>query len=149
NGENVFILSVFKTFCTVHFFNGVLLKDEEKVLTSHGDYQQSSRIIKFKSEEDVKRLEPIVRSYMIEAIDNAKNSIKPNKEKITKVIPYPIELLEVFEEMPRLKEAFKNLTPGRRKAYLLYYNDGKQRQTRLNRIYKYIDQILDGKGMAE
>ena len=149
NGENVFILSVFKTFCTVHFFNGVLLKDEEKVLTSHGDYQQASRIIKFKSLEEVQRLEPIVRSYMIEAIENAKQGIKPEKEKIIKVVPYPSELLEVFEEMPRFKEAFDNLTPGRRKAYLLYYNDGKQRQTRINRIHKYIDKILDGKGMAE
>ncbi|MBN3491081.1 YdeI/OmpD-associated family protein [Acholeplasma equirhinis] len=148
--KNVFILSIFKNYFTVNFFNGILLKDEKKILTSHGDFQQSSRIIRMQSLEEAKRLEQIIKAYMIEAIENELKGLKPAKEQIEKAMPeYPSELIDVFQELPRFKEAFEKLTPGRKKAYLLYYNDAKQRETRIKRIYKYVDQILDGKGMTE
>src|SRR5690606_20877932 len=148
--KNVFILSIFKNYFTVNFFNGILLKDEKKILTSHGDFQQSSRIIRMQSLEEVKRLAETIKEYMIEAIENELKGLKPAKEQIEKAMPeYPSELIDVFQELPRFKEAFEKLTPGRKKAYLLYYNDAKQRETRIKRIYKYVDQILDGKGMTE
>ncbi|EUJ45230.1 hypothetical protein PRIP_05168 [Listeria riparia FSL S10-1204] len=51
--------------------------------------------------------------------------------------------------MPALKEAFKKLTPGRQRAYLLYFAAPKQSKTRVARIDKYTDRILDGIGLND
>jgi uncharacterized protein YdeI (YjbR/CyaY-like superfamily) len=61
----------------------------------------------------------------------------------------PIEFENVLENMPELKTAFKSLTPGRQRAYLLYFSSAKQPQTRAARIEKYTQQILNGKGLDD
>jgi uncharacterized protein YdeI (YjbR/CyaY-like superfamily) len=58
----------------------------------------------------------------------------------------PQEFQIVLDEMPDLKTAFESLTPGRQRGYLLFFSAPKQAKTRENRIEKYIQQILDGKG---
>ena len=45
--------------------------------------------------------------------------------------------------------AFEALTPGRRRAYLLYFSAAKQSKTRTSRIEKWIQNILNGKGMDD
>ena len=52
-------------------------------------------------------------------------------------------------KMPALKTAFEALTPGRQRAYLLYFSAAKQSKTRESRVEKYIQQILDGKGLDD
>ena len=51
--------------------------------------------------------------------------------------------------MPALKTAFNALTPGRQRAYLLYFSAAKQSQTRELRIEKCMPQILKGKGLND
>jgi uncharacterized protein YdeI (YjbR/CyaY-like superfamily) len=51
--------------------------------------------------------------------------------------------------MPELKKAFHSLTPGRQRGYLLYFSAAKQAKTRESRIEKYIQPILDGKGLED
>ena len=51
--------------------------------------------------------------------------------------------------MPKLKMAFNALTPGRQRAYLLYFASAKQVKTRTDRVKKYIPQILAGKGLDD
>jgi uncharacterized protein YdeI (YjbR/CyaY-like superfamily) len=48
-----------------------------------------------------------------------------------------------------LKTAFDALTPGRQRAYILYFSAPKQSTTRESRVGKYIQQILNGKGMND
>jgi uncharacterized protein YdeI (YjbR/CyaY-like superfamily) len=48
-----------------------------------------------------------------------------------------------------LKTAFEALTPGRQRAYLLYFSAPKQSKTRESRIEKYMQQILNGKGLND
>jgi uncharacterized protein YdeI (YjbR/CyaY-like superfamily) len=48
-----------------------------------------------------------------------------------------------------LKEAFQALTPGRQRAYLLYFSSAKQSKTRTSRIEKCIPEILNGKGLND
>jgi len=48
-----------------------------------------------------------------------------------------------------LSEAFYGLTPGRQRAYLLYFGAPKQSKTRAERVEKYIEQILNGKGLND
>ena len=47
------------------------------------------------------------------------------------------------------QEAFEKLTPGRRRAYLMFFTAAKQSATRTARIEKYQDRILDGKGIND
>ncbi|MGB4839308.1 MAG: YdeI/OmpD-associated family protein [Saprospiraceae bacterium] len=51
--------------------------------------------------------------------------------------------------MPELKTAFKALTPGRQRGYLLYFSGAKQFKTREARIEKYLQHILNGKGLDD
>ena len=51
--------------------------------------------------------------------------------------------------MPSFKTAFESLTPGRQRAYHLYFSAPKQSKTREARIEKYIQQILNGKGLND
>ena len=47
------------------------------------------------------------------------------------------------------KTAFEALTPGRQRAYKLFFSAAKQTQTRETRIEKYTPRILNGKGLND
>ena len=66
-----------------------------------------------------------------------------------RVLEFPEELKNKFEEDPDLAAAFHALTPGRQRAYTLYFSAPKQSKTRDSRIEKYVPRILDGKGMND
>jgi uncharacterized protein YdeI (YjbR/CyaY-like superfamily) len=61
----------------------------------------------------------------------------------------PEELLNKFDEIPALKTAFYALTPGRQRAYILHFSEPKQSKTRESRIEKWLQQILNGKGLND
>jgi uncharacterized protein YdeI (YjbR/CyaY-like superfamily) len=48
-----------------------------------------------------------------------------------------------------LKTAFDALTPGRQRAYILYFSEPKQSKTRESRVEKCKQQILNGKGLND
>ena len=50
----------------------------------------------------------------------------------------PEELKEKFRMMPELEAAFLQLTPGRQRAYLMFFSQAKQSETRVSRIEKYV-----------
>ena len=54
-----------------------------------------------------------------------------------------------LDEMPALKSAFEALTPGRQRAYLLHFAAPKKTETRLSRIEKCVQAILNGKGLND
>ena len=64
-------------------------------------------------------------------------------------LEYPEELIDMLEEVPGLQDAFESLTPGRQRAYVLYFSAAKQSKTRTSRIEKCVPQILDGKGLND
>jgi len=41
------------------------------------------------------------------------------------------------------------LTPGRQRAYIFHFSQPKQSKTREARIEKYVQQILEGKGLND
>lgn len=61
----------------------------------------------------------------------------------------PPEFQQVLDDMPELRAAFEALTPGRQRGYLLYFSSAKQAKTREARIEKYLQKILDGKGLDD
>jgi len=62
---------------------------------------------------------------------------------------FPEEFQHKLDEIPELKTAFEALTPGRQRAYNLYFSDPKQSKTRESRVEKCIPQILSGKGLND
>jgi uncharacterized protein YdeI (YjbR/CyaY-like superfamily) len=61
----------------------------------------------------------------------------------------PEEFQNKLDKNPALQTAFKALTPGRQRAYLLHFSQTKQSKTREARIEKYAPQILKGKGLND
>jgi uncharacterized protein YdeI (YjbR/CyaY-like superfamily) len=146
--DNIVLIHGFKDYCALLFMQGALLKDTKKLLVQQTKNVQSARQLRFKSIDDVIKNKTIIKSYIKEAIANSKSGIKVELKKTTEY-EIPIEFQAVLNDMPELKRAFKDLTPGRQRGYLLYFSSAKQSKTREARIEKYIEQILIGKGLDD
>lgn len=148
NKANVAILGGYKKFCGLSFFKGILLKDPHKLLKKPGENSQSARWIPFTSTKEIIEHTDIIKTYIFEAIEIEKAGLKVKFKDNTQ-----LELIGELEtkmvENPDLKKAFEALTPGRQRAYLLFFSAAKQTQTRFARIDKYTERILMGKGMTD
>ncbi len=147
-GKNVVIVSEFKEYCALNFFKGALLKDSQGILIKPGENTRAGRQIRFTSAQEIDRMEFTLRAYIAEAIEVEKAGLKVEFKQSAE-LPIPEEFQLLLEEDPDLKNAFNQLTPGRQKAYLLYFTAGKQSKTRTARIEKYRDRILTGKGIND
>lgn len=148
DNANIVLIHGFKEYCALLFFKGVLLKDKKGILIQQTENVQDRRQLRFKSVEEIQNLESTIKEYIEEAIAIEKAGLKVVL-KTTAEYNMPEEFQIVLEEMPELKTAFYKLTPGRQKAYLLYFSTAKQAKTREARIEKYIEKILDGKGLDD
>jgi uncharacterized protein YdeI (YjbR/CyaY-like superfamily) len=147
-GSNVLFIGRFKKSCVLSFVKGVLLKDPKRILIQQTENSQSVRIIRFTDVQQIVKLEPVLKAYINEAIEAEKAGLKV-KLKNTSEFKVPEEFQAKLEELPALKKAFSALTPGRQRAYLLYFSAAKQSKTREARVEKYIQQILNGKGIDD
>lgn len=148
SGKNVAIIQPFKNFLALMFFQGVLLKDESKLLIAVGENSQSAMQIRFTNKADIVKNKTIIQQYILESTELAiSGAVVPKKDEIS--IPYPDELIDLFKEDLELETAFENLTRGRRRAYLIYFTQAKQPITRLKRITQYIEKIKQGKGLND
>lgn len=148
NDANIVIIQGFKEYCALLFFKGVLLKDPHKILIKTGENTHISRQARFTSIEQIAKIEPLLKNCIQEAIEVEKAGLKV-PEKVRTELEYPEEFQQILEEDAKLKAAFEALTPGRQKAYIFFFLQAKQPQTRITRIEKKIPQILAGKGLNE
>ena len=148
NKTNVVILANFKESCAVSFLKGALLSDIENLLVKPGENSQSCRFLRFKSVEEIIVAEPIIKAYIFKAIEVEKAGLKI-ATRDTEAEQIIQELLQRFEENPTLKKAFEALTPGRQRAYNLFFTAAKQSATRFSRIDSYTDRIYKKKGMND
>jgi len=139
---------VFKEYCAILFFKGVLLKDAKGILIQQTENVQSARQIRFTTIRDVVKLKTILKAYIYEAIEVEKAGLKVDLKKTT-AFSMPEEFQNKLKKMPALKTAFNGLTPGRQRAYLLYFSAAKQSKTRESRVEKSVQQILKGKGLDD
>ena len=143
--HNIVLIHGFKDYCAVLFFKGVLLKDEIGVLVQQTENVQATRQIRFTDVEEIVEMEPLIKAYVNEAIEVEKAGLKVEYKETTE-FNMPQEFQNKLDQLPELKTAFEALTPGRQRAYLLYFSSAKQSKTREARVEKYKQQILDGKG---
>ncbi len=144
--KNVLGITPLKEHCALNFFKGALLQDEEHLLIKPGEHTQLGRWMKFDSLADIQSKEDLIKAYVIEAIEVEKLGIKM---EISTEIPHPEELKAIFTEKPALEAAFEKLTPGRQRAYLRFFTDGKQAETRTSRIVKNEKYIMKGVGLHD
>jgi uncharacterized protein YdeI (YjbR/CyaY-like superfamily) len=145
---NVAIIGGLKEYCVLSFFKGALLQDTEDILMKPGDNTQSARLIRFTNVREILGMEPLLKAYIYEAIEVEKAGLKVKLKKIKEHF-IPEEFQKKLNKSQELKKAFETLTPGRQRAYLLYFSSPKQAKTRETRIEKYMKQILKGKGINE
>ena len=145
---NIVLVHGFKNYCAILFNKGALLKDPYNILIQQTKNTQSARQMRFTSLDEIRQLEPKIKEYIFEAIEVEKAGLKVSYKKTE-----DFEMVEEFKlaltNDPELKKAFKNLTPGRQRAYLLHFSSAKQSKTRHSRIDKCRPQILEGKGLSD
>lgn len=146
--KNIVLIHGFKHYCALLFHKGALLKDKHGILIQQTENVQAARQIRFTNVQEITELEPIVKAYIQEAIEVEKAGLEVDFKKNSDY-PVPEELQIKFDDFPALKTAFEALTPGRQRAYLFYFAEPKQSKTRVSRIEKYMQQILNGKGLND
>jgi len=146
--KNVAIVTPLKETCAFSFFKGALLKDPRHVLLKIGQHTQAGRWIKFTSVGEIAAMQPVLESYIREAIKVEESGRKvPRKKESEYVVPE--ELRARLDATPKLSAAFAALTPGRRKSYIFHVAGAKQAKTRVARVERCIPMILSGRGFNE
>ncbi|WP_292008953.1 YdeI/OmpD-associated family protein [Chryseobacterium sp.] len=146
--KNIFLIHGFKDYCALLFFKGALLNDTESILIQQTENVQAARQLRFTSLQEIIQYEKIITTYMYEAVEVEKSGVKVPLKK-TKEFEMAEEFQNKLDQNPKLKTAFEALTPGRQRAYLLYFSTAKQSKTRESRIEKSIPSILKGKGLND
>ncbi|UYV51496.1 YdeI/OmpD-associated family protein [Priestia megaterium] len=146
--KNIVLIHGFKEYCALLFPKGALLQDSHGILIQQTENVQGARQIRFTNVQEIVEKEAILKAYIYEAIEVEKAGLKVKAKKPEELI-IPEELQHKFDEIPALKDAFTTLTPGRQRAYILYFSAAKQSKTRESRVEKCIPNILNGKGLND
>ena len=148
DNKNLIILAAFKQYCSISFLNGALLSDANHLLSKPGENSQSARIIKFKNVQEIVSREMILKAYIFEAIELVKSGLKVELKNNSEIEFVP-ELSDILNKNLPLKKAFEKLTPGRQRGYNIYFSSAKQSKSRIARIEKNMQRIINGKGLND
>lgn len=146
--SNVVVIQGFKEYCALLFFKGVLLQDPDDILVKTGENTRVGRQIRFTGVHEIVELEPVLKAYVRQAIEIEEAGLKVEPKKSADLV-LPVELQDQMDEQPALKKAFYALTPGRQRAYIIYFSAPKQSATRVSRIEKSMQRMLNGKGLTD
>jgi len=147
-GNNIVLIHGFKEYCALLFFKGALLNDPDGILIQQTENVQSARQVRFTNLKDIVKQERTLKAYVYEAIEVERAGLKVRLKK-TADFKIPEEFQNKLDRKPALKKAFNALTPGRQRQYIFYFSQPKQSKTREARVEKYLQQILDGKGLND
>jgi uncharacterized protein YdeI (YjbR/CyaY-like superfamily) len=144
--KNIVLIHGFKEYCAFLFFKGALLNDPNGILIQQTENVQAARQIRFTNVQEIVGMETILKDFIHAAIEVEKAGLKVKLKKTTDFV-ISEEFQRKLDENPALKAAFDALTPGRQKAYIVYFSAPKQSKTRESRVDKCTQQILNGKGL--
>ncbi|MDN5638837.1 MAG: YdeI/OmpD-associated family protein, partial [Staphylococcus equorum] len=146
--KNVVIIQDFKYYCALLFEKGSIMEDPYQSLIQQTKNVQAARQLRFESLEEVENRRDEIKWYVEEAISIEKSG-KQVPMKKTADYEMPEELQIKLNDSPQLEEAFYNLTPGRQRQYMFHIGQAKRATTREKRVEKYVDHILEGKGIDD
>jgi uncharacterized protein YdeI (YjbR/CyaY-like superfamily) len=148
NKKNIVLMHGFKEYCALLVFKGSLLNDPKGLLVQQTANVQVGRQLRFTSVADIESKREDILDLVRQAMDVEASGKKPVMKSVAQ-FDVPQELTQRFDEQPAFKVAFEALTPGRQKAYLLYFGQPKYAQTRMARIDKCVEAIFEGKGLND
>ncbi|MDQ2771463.1 MAG: DUF1801 domain-containing protein [Bacteroidota bacterium] len=146
--RNIALIHVFKEYAAILFVKGVLLQDAQGILIQQTKDTQAARQVRFTNTQEITELEKTLKAYVHEAIEVEQAGLKVDFKK-TAALDLAEEFQQKLAETPALKSAFQALTPGRQRAYNLYFSAPKQAKTREARVEKCGPLILQGKGLND
>jgi uncharacterized protein YdeI (YjbR/CyaY-like superfamily) len=148
SGSNVVLIHGFKDYCALLFMKGALLKDPKRILIQQTKNVQAARQLRFASLADINKRKAAIRAYIREAIAIEKSGAKVQMRSAAQ-FDVPEEFQKRLDADAKLAEAFRALTPGRQKGYLLHFAAAKQSTTRAARVAKHAARILNGLGLDD
>ncbi len=146
--SNIVLIHVFKHYCALLFFKGALLKNSENILVQQTKNVQAARQLRFTEVDEIKNNAATIKAYVYEAIEVEKAGLQVVLKQ-TDDFDKAEEFQHHLDQNSNLKKAFETLSPGRQRAYHLYFSAPKGAKTREARVQKYIPYILDGKGLHD
>lgn len=146
-GRNIAIIGALRENFRLSFFNAALMTDPDGVLEKQGANTRIPDMICFRDAADITRHSATIRAYLAEAMAYADAGTKPARQDGEVVLPD--EMVDALDADPELAEAFHRLTPGRQRSYVIALASAKTAATRINRIAKFRDKVLAGKGANE
>ncbi len=147
-GKNIAITGGFKNHCVLTFVKGALLKDSHAILEKPGENTRVARVIRFTNVQEIMKLETVLKDCIYEAIAVEKAGIKVPLIAKSELV-FPVEFQKKLDDIPALKAAFAALTPGRQRAYNLYFSAPKQSKTRQSRVEMCMERMMRGKGFDD
>jgi len=147
-GTNIIVIQGFKDYCALLFFKGMLMSNPNGILLKTGENTRVGRQIRFNNVEDIIEMEAVLKMHVFEAIEIEKAGLKVETSK-SEELKLPEEFQNKLDDIPNLNAAFNALTPGRKRAYNIYFSAPKQSKTRESRVEKFIQKILSGKGLND
>lgn len=145
-GRNLAIVQPFKQHCALMFFRGDRLEDTHGLLRRPGQDSRTARRLEFTSSREI--VKSVVEDYVRQAIavERSGAGVPPEPAPEPEL---PEELARILAGDRALAKAFRALTPGRRRGYLLHFAAAKQPSTRVTRIERCAPRILAGKGLHD
>jgi uncharacterized protein YdeI (YjbR/CyaY-like superfamily) len=125
SGGNVVLIHGFKDYCALLFMKGALLEDPKGILVQQTKNVQSARQLRFTSLAEINKQKAAIKAYIKQAIAVEKSGAQVAMKGVAQ-FAVPEEFLKHLEDNPKLDEAFRALTPGRQKGYLLHFAGAKQ-----------------------
>jgi uncharacterized protein YdeI (YjbR/CyaY-like superfamily) len=147
-GGNVVLIHGFKDYCALLFMKGALLKDPRGILIQQTRNVQSARQLRFASLADINRQKATIKAYIEEAIALEKSGARVKRKSVAQ-FDVPEEFQRRLDDDVDLAKAFRALTPGRQRGYLLHFAAAKQATTRAARVAKHAPRILRGLGLDD
>ncbi len=143
SGKNVVGLGSFKSYVGLWFYQGALLKDEAKrLMNAQEGVTQAMRQWRFETLEEIKNETDLIKSYIDEAIANAKvgKEIKPQK----KPLEIPVELQHALDNNEELRLKFEAFNLTRKRECAEFVGSPKREATRQAKLEQIIPMILKG-----
>ncbi|MDY0779606.1 YdeI/OmpD-associated family protein [Tenacibaculum sp. IB213877] len=146
--KNVLGLSAFKNYCGIWFFQGGLLKDNQKVLINAQEGKtQAMRQWRFSSIKEIDI--NLVKTYVLESMENINQGKEIKPERKNKPLIIPKELQEALTSNEELQLKFNEFTLGKKREFTDYISEAKRDATKLSRLEKIIPMILNGIGLHD
>src|SRR3954471_20165379 len=79
--SNILIIQGFKEYCALLFCKGALLKDANRILIQQTENVQAARQIRFTDVRHIVEMQPIVKTYVQEAIEVERSGLEVKYKK--------------------------------------------------------------------